>query len=237
MKIILFFAIHWYVSVFCQTFYLHRYCSHKLFDLTPFWQKFFHFLTWMAQGASYLNPDAYAYMHMQHHYHSDGPQDPHSPIQAKNPIKFMLKTYAYYNEVCKRLAAEGKISKFDRFADSRYVRIAWLAFYIFIYVQFAPSPYFYFLLPFHFIMGPIHGFIVNWFGHKLGYQNFDNGDYSRNTLFWDFVTVGELFQNNHHKNMQKPCFSHRWFEFDVTYYFIEIFHFLGIVKKINENRT
>jgi len=33
-------------------------------------------------------------------------------------------------------------------------------------------------------MGPIHGAIVNWAGHKYGYQNFDNGDRSRNTLPW-----------------------------------------------------
>ena len=36
--------------------------------------------------------------------------------------------------------------------------------------------------PSHFMMGPIHGAIVNWCGHKYGYRNFDNGDDSRNTL-------------------------------------------------------
>ena len=31
----------------------------------------------------------------------------------------------------------------------------------------------YLLLPVHFVMGPIHGAIVNWCGHKYGYRNFD----------------------------------------------------------------
>jgi len=29
------------------------------------------------------------------------------------------------------------------------------------------------------VMGRSHGAIVNWAGHKYGYQNFDNGDRSR----------------------------------------------------------
>src|SRR5205085_219643 len=68
--------------------------------------------------------------------------------------------------------------------------------------------------PFHFVMGPVHGAIVNWAGHKYGYQNFDNGDKSRNTLPFDFVTMGELFQNNHHKWGASPDFAARWFEVD-----------------------
>ena len=45
-----------------------------------------------------------------------------------------------------------------------------------------------------------------------GYQNFDNDDKSRNTLWFDFLTAGELFQNNHHKFAMSPNFAARWFE-------------------------
>jgi len=39
------------------------------------------------------------------------------------------------------------------------------------------------LLPVQWVMGPIHGAIVNWAGHKYGYQTFDNAARSaqRNT--------------------------------------------------------
>ena len=39
---------------------------------------------------------------------------------------------------------------------------------------------------------------MNWCGHRYGYKNFDNGDQSRNTLVFDVLTSGELFQNDHH---------------------------------------
>ena len=66
-------------------------------------------------------------------------------------------------------------------------------------------------------MGPIHGAIVNWCGHKYGYRSFDNGDQSRNTLPFDVVTMGELFQNNHHKYPMSPNFAARRFEIDPTW--------------------
>jgi stearoyl-CoA desaturase (Delta-9 desaturase) len=78
-------------------------------------------------------------------------------------------------------------------------------------------------------MGPIHGAIVNWCGHKYGYTNFDNGDRSRNTLVFDFVTLGELFQNNHHKFGMSPNFAVRWFELDPTYQVMRVLALLGII--------
>jgi stearoyl-CoA desaturase (delta-9 desaturase) len=87
----------------------------------------------------------------------------------------------------------------------------------------------YALLPYHYIMGPVHGAIVNWCGHKYGYKNFDNGDKSRNTLIFDFVTMGELFQNNHHKFGMSPNFAIRWFELDPAYQVMRLLDLVGII--------
>ena len=67
-------------------------------------------------------------------------------------------------------------------------------------------------------MGPIHGFIVNWFGHKKGYRNFNElKDNSKNSLPIDFLMMGELYQNNHHKKPNNLNFAEKWFELDIGY--------------------
>jgi stearoyl-CoA desaturase (delta-9 desaturase) len=81
-------------------------------------------------------------------------------------------------------------------------------------------------------MGPIQGAIVNWAGHKYGYRNFDCPDQSKNTLLWDFLLMGELFQNNHHQAGAKPNFAAKWYEIDPTYPIILVFDKLGIIKLV-----
>ncbi len=79
-------------------------------------------------------------------------------------------------------------------------------------------------------MGPIQGAIVNWFGHKLGYQNFNNGDHSRNSTPWGIFLMGELFQNNHHYAKDNANFARKWFELDVTYIIMRGLHSLRIIR-------
>jgi len=52
--ILLFLVGHWYLSAFCQTFFLHRYASHRMFSMPLFWERFFYALTFLTQGTSYL---------------------------------------------------------------------------------------------------------------------------------------------------------------------------------------
>ena len=118
----------------------------------------------------------------------------------------------------------------DRFGDSMYVRILWGTVYSCFYIYFAASFWLYLLLPVHFLMGVFHGAIVNWMGHKYGYRNFSLRDESRNTIPMDFVMLGELFQNNHHKFPNRPRFAVRWFEFDPVYPVIWALHAVGVLK-------
>ena len=55
-----FFALHWCLSVFCQTFYLHRYGAHRMFTMSKPVERFFHLLTAVTQGSSFLLPGGYA---------------------------------------------------------------------------------------------------------------------------------------------------------------------------------
>jgi stearoyl-CoA desaturase (delta-9 desaturase) len=237
LPILAFFVGHWMLSVFCQTFFLHRYGAHRMFTMSKGWERFFHALTYVSQGPSYLNPRGYAILHRQHHAFSDTPKDPHSPTNYSNAVTMMLSTkhrydaYAYNREQpeARFLGGYPEWPALDKLGQSWAMRIAWGALYTLFYVHFATAWWMFLLLPAHYVMGPIHGAIVNWCGHCYGYRNFDNGDVSRNTLVFDFLTLGELFQNNHHKYGMSPNFAARWFEIDPCWQVMRVLSLVRII--------
>ena len=239
MAVLAFFLIHWFGSLFFQTFFLHRYGAHRMFKMSKNWEKTFFILTYIFQGSSFLNPRAYAVMHRMHHAFSDTERDPHSPRYFRSVFGLMWKTKKIYLDLINNKIKPGENfeknipgwEKFEEFSNAWWHRILWGLNYTLFYVAFATHWWMFLLLPVHFLMGPIHGAIVNWAGHKYGYQNFkDTNDHSQNSLFVDFLTMGELFQNNHHKFPSRANFAVRFFEFDPTYPFIKLLSLLGIIQ-------
>ena len=117
------------------------------------------------------------------------------------------------------------------------MRIVWIGGYTGFYAVFATQWWMWMLLPAHFVMGPIHGAIVNWCGHKYGYRNFNSDDVSRNTLVFDFLTAGELFQNNHHKFSMSPNFAVRGFELDPAYQVMRLMAALKLIDMTGAQAT
>lgn len=241
IAVLVFFVLHWYFSLFCQTFFLHRYAAHGMFTMNRFWEKCFSLLTFICQGSSYLSPRAYAILHKMHHAFSDTEKDPHSPHNHPNIFTMMWKTKTIYMIYVKeKKDPEGRFEspvfwpKLEKIGDQLFTRIIWaliyIAVYVLLYQLFQFHWAFFLLLPLHFTMGALHGAIVNWCGHKYGYANFDNHDQSKNTLVFDFLMLGELFQNNHHKLPNRFNFAAKWFEIDPVYPILVLFNWLGIIR-------
>ena len=242
MAVVILFIVHWQLSVFCQSFFLHRYGAHRQFTMSRGWEKFFNFLTAISQNSSYLNPRGYAVLHRMHHAYSDTPRDPHTPVGHKNMIPglftMMWRTKRIYHEIAyfekdpePRFDGEFPRSRLlEWMGKSWFMRIAWGAAFFAFYYFYATAAWQWVLLPMHWSMGAIHGAIVNWSGHRYGYRNFDLEDVSRNSLPIDFLTAGELYQNNHHKFPMSPNFAARWFELDWTYQVMRLFNKVGIIQ-------
>jgi stearoyl-CoA desaturase (Delta-9 desaturase) len=241
--ILAFFVAHWYLSLFFQTFFLHRYASHKAFTMNKTTEKIFYVLTWFFQGSNYLSPYGYGVMHRMHHAFADTENDPHSPKYDETIWNMMWKTRTIYSDIANKIFVTEKRftdgvpdwQSFDKFARSWPSRVFWVACYVAIYWFFAPVLWIWLLLPIHFIMSPIHGAIINWFAHKYGYRNFEVGDTSRNFLPVDFLMMGESYHNNHHKNGSRPNFGGiRWHEIDPTYIMIKILDKLNIIQIVHK---
>mgnify|MGYP003574908807 FL=1 len=206
--------------------------------MNKFWERFFYLLLLLSQGSSFLNPRAYAILHRMHHAYSDTVKDPHSPHFFKDVFGMMIATKNMYlayllHKIEPEPAFRGNYPEWpiiDKIGDSWLWRLACASFYIWFYVTFATQWWMFLLLPIHFLMGPLHGAIVNWCGHKYGYANHNNDDHSKNSLPWDFLLMGELFQNNHHKKPNSPNFATKWWEFDPTYPLMKVMHWLRIIK-------
>jgi len=225
MWILVLFGTHWVLSAFAQSSFHHRYASHRMFTMSKRMERVFHLFTYIAQGSSYLSPRAYAIMHREHHAFSDTERDPHAPGFFRNVFGMMWATAKKYSAHLKRrsnpearfLGDYPEWPTLERIADAWTGRVAWGAGYTLLYLGLATAWWQFLLLPAHYIMGPIHGAIVNWCGHSYGYRNFGTRDKSRNFLPIDVVTLGELYQNNHHHAAGRINFAFRKFELDPTY--------------------
>jgi stearoyl-CoA desaturase (delta-9 desaturase) len=237
VAILIFFVAHWQLSVFFQSFFHHRYGAHKQFTMGKRTERVVHFLAWLVNGSSYLSPRAYAILHRMHHAYSDTPKDPHSPTQSPNVFQMMWRTKKEYEDIrYNRVAPEPRFDgDYPHWPLLDDKMSGWLSSFLFgaaytlFYLAFATHWWQFLLVPIHWFMGPMHGAIVNWCGHKYGYRNFKNGDDSKNTLVFDVLTMGELFQNNHHKFGQSPNFAARWFEIDPAYQVIRLLGWLKII--------
>ena len=239
MKIIYLFLILWYGGLFFQTFFLHRYAAHQSFTMSKTIERITYILTWLFQGSNYLSAYGYGVMHRMHHAYADTEKDPHSPKYDENIFAMMWRTKSIYQNINKKkINVDKRFIKnvpqwyrFDRIASSKISRTIWIILYFIFFLKFASVWWLWLFFPVILFMAPIHGAIINWFGHIYGYSNFKIKDTSKNLLPFDFLMMGEAYHNNHHKHGNRANFGGvRWHEIDPTYYIMKVLNKLGIIK-------
>jgi stearoyl-CoA desaturase (Delta-9 desaturase) len=221
-----------------QTFLQHRYAAHGAFSMNKFWERFFYVVAYVTQGSSYLSPRVYGIMHRMHHAYTDTEMDPHSPKYDRNIWVMMRRSrqvsIGIFNQ---SLPIEPRFLKnlpdwplLDKLAHSTASRLIWAAAYVWFYAAFAPSAWYFILLPIHILMVPVQGMVINWFAHKYGSINFKMKNTSTNLFKLDLFMMGEAYHNNHHKNPSSTNFGFRWHELDPTYLIIRLLSRLKIIR-------
>lgn len=236
--IFLFLICHWYISLFLQSFFYHRYAAHGVCTMSKNWERFFHLSSWIVHGTSYMSTGWYGIMHRLHHAHTDEEEDPHSPHYSLNALTLMWKTRTSYQDIVQnRVVVDEKYKKdlpgwaaLDRIAHNWVSRVIWASVYTGIFVVLCTAWWQYLFLPLVIASSAFQGLVVNWWAHKFGYENFKMKNTSRNILPVDLFFAGEAYHNNHHKHPGRPNNAVRWFEIDPTYQVMRLMHRLRIIR-------
>jgi stearoyl-CoA desaturase (delta-9 desaturase) len=186
----------------------------------------FRFLYWITEGV-YTKP--FVAQHRKHHKYTDGPGDPHSPVLVGfwTIVGYCLvPNFVYkfrYFDTDWALEHYGAGTPNDWMEHHVYYHTR-LGLVILLSIYLA-------LFGWWGMVGwVIHMFAVSLFvnatitgfGHGLGYRNYDRTDVSTNVIPWGILGCGEEMHNNHHEDPANPNFAHRWFEFDLGYFYIRL---------------
>lgn len=237
LLIVLVFLAAYLVNMTYISVLYHRGMTHNAFKPSPL-------LNWLTRHTGIwitgMDPVTWCCMHRMHHEFSDKDGDPHSPV--KYGILGVFKAqYDNYNRTSAAVVA-GDPSYVNFISDISYgvhwlKRVnLWILPYalhglIAIIIGSATGNW---LVGLSYWVGmlshPIQGWMVNSFGHAVGYRNFSTSDCSRNNTIVALTALGEGFQNNHHAYPASAKFACRWFELDIGWIICWLMEKLNLLK-------
>lgn len=223
-------VILYVARVFGITGGFHRYFSHRGYKAGRGFQ---FFMAVLGTTAFQKGPLWWAAKHREHHRESDMPGDAHSPRQYGFFDSHMgwvyrdARSHADY-ELIKDFAEYPEIRWLDKNQYAPGLLLAMACFFIAgpagVFVGFLLST----VLVYH------ATFTVNSLNHVIGKQRYLTGDDSRNHWLLAFITLGEGWHNNHHYYPSSARNGFMWWEYDVTYYFLKVFSWFGLVWDLRQ---
>jgi stearoyl-CoA desaturase (Delta-9 desaturase) len=209
----------------------HRYFAHRSYRTSRAFQ-----LVLAALGATSMQngPIWWASVHRRHHKSSDGPGDPHSPLDRGF-------WYAHVGWVFDRSLPRpydpSNVGDLLRYPELRWIdRHDWVPLAAYGAACFAIGG-----LP-----GFVWGFVVstlavfhatmliNSLSHVWGSRRYATTDRSRNNPLLAILTMGEGWHNNHHHYMSSARQGFFWWEIDVSYYVLRVLALVGLVRDVRE---
>lgn len=229
----------------------HRLLTHRSFRV-PKWLE--RSLVTMALCCGQNTPARWVTWHRMHHQHSDGLDDPHSPLVAFfwSHVGWLLfeqrgthgdaAYYKYARDVLED-PFYMHLEKHRSTAIFIYLGHALAFFLVGLAVeslgsgewltglQFGLS-----LLVWGVILRTVYVWHITWavnsLAHLFGYRNYDTNDESRNNWLVAIITGGEGWHNNHHGDPTSASVQHRWWEWDPNFYVIKALEWMGLASEV-----
>lgn len=231
LEILLYTLVVTQITIASVTLYLHRSQAHRAVTFHPVVDHFFRLWLWLTTG---MNTKEWVAIHRKHHQGSDTPEDPHSPkVYGLWRVLFggaFLYVKASKNrEMIEKLG----VGTPDDWVERKiYTPHPWLGILTMLIVD---------LVLFGAVGIVVWGVqmiwipfwaagVINGLAHSVGYRNHEVPDTSRNLLPIAIWIGGEELHNNHHGKGSAAKFSHRWFEFDIGWFYIKTLSALGLAK-------
>jgi stearoyl-CoA desaturase (Delta-9 desaturase) len=203
----------------------HRLLTHKSFETTPWLKRLLLICGCMAVEG---DPISWASTHIQHHAHSDGEHDPHSPLDG---LWHAHLGWLFSHE--NNANVYGTWLKKDR--DALWVSktwIIWVAVGLLIPLAIAGwsgliwGGLVRIFLTHHFTWS------VNSICHTFGRRDFQTRDASRNNFIVGLLAFGEGWHNNHHAFPRSAFHGLRWWQIDLSAYLIRGLERLGLAWNV-----
>lgn len=217
----------------------HRYFSHRSYKLGRFSQ---FLLAFLANTSAQRGPLWWAAHHRHHHRSSDTVADSHSPrtkgwFRAHTTWFLTPAAFRTKMELVKDLSKFPELVFLDRFdwiaPVSQLLFCAGLGWALQVYAGADTSA---FQLATWWCISTVavmHAtYTVNSACHIFGNQPNSVEDDSRNCWWAAILTLGEGWHNNHHHSPNYCQHSHRWWQFDPTYWIIWCGEKVGVVKTL-----
>lgn len=194
---------------------LHRYYSHKSFELNPVLKWIFSVIALLAGRGSILG---WVYLHRLHHAYSDQEKDPHSPYN----LGYKIFGFGHMKK------QEGEMKVFlvkelmtpEQLFIHKWYMLLLLSVITMLGLIDLEILYWAWILPATLIQLSTNNF--NYFGHTVGYRNYDTKDQSRNNPWLWPIILGEAWHNNHHGDAKNYSTKHKFWEIDPLTWLIKI---------------
>jgi stearoyl-CoA desaturase (delta-9 desaturase) len=230
------FVLAYLLNMVYITVFYHRAFAHGAVTLKPGVRAFA-----VATGnwVTGLDPKAWACMHRRHHLYSDTEKDPHSPANGGVISVLWSQLFSYqttltalmvgrreYMSVVEDLDFEVSVLNRKKLWFLPYVLHTAIAVALGLATA---NPWIGAAYYAGIMSHPVEGWLVNAFGHAVGYRNFDTPDQSTNNFLVALAVMGEGYQNNHHQNPGAANFGVKWWEVDFGYTAVRVMQTLGLL--------